>query len=273
MDFALSEFTKSRGWKELETTSDVEIAATALTFTDGVWDKSGLTLTKADAFASYTPTGGDHVYISGGTGMTVGWYEVDATVAQDDDVLTLLESPGEDATDVAATAIGNPEYIAIPTDAMHVVRVRLIDGTSSRRVELRTKGWLQERYPNIAALSHGRPAYGYEDKSVGRIYLYPVTDDLYTFRVTVSKHLKAFAEESTECPVAGLDLAIVAFATAHAFRSVEQFENAALWDAQAAVAMGNAIAADMKSRVELGRDEGREVASAEPWYDPFVKEV
>lgn len=275
LDFALNELTKAYGWKELEVTSDITVAGTTLTFTDGAWNKSALTLTKAAAFTSYTFGAGDHVYISGGTGMTAGWYEIGAKTSNN--VLTLLESLGEDASDVAATKIGNPEYLSLPSDTLHVARLRLIDGVSSRNVILKTKSWLQTRWPNVAAVSHGRPLYAYEDKSVGRVYLYPIPNGEYTYRITVTKALTSFAVDATENPVTGLDLALVAWATGWAFQSVEQFENAGRWFAQAGASAANAMMADRRGREEFRAgdvgDEDLYIQSSEPWNDPFVKRI
>lgn len=54
-------------------------------------------LTQAGAFAAYTWVSGDKIYISAGTGVTPGWYEIASKV--DDDNITLTTdtlSPGVD---------------------------------------------------------------------------------------------------------------------------------------------------------------------------------
>jgi hypothetical protein len=274
LDLALGEFTKSYGWKELQTTSDVLVASTTLTFTDGVWDESELTLTKTGAFTSYTFVAGDHVYVSGGTGLVAGWYEIAARTSAN--VLTLLESPGADASDVSATLIGNPSYITLPTNTLHVVRAGVLNGANSYKLRLKTKAWLQERWPAIEELSHGSPKYAYEDKALGRLYLYPVSDANYSIRITVAQLRVTFAEDATANPITGLDLALIAWATSYAFQTSEQFPNAAWWRDQAELARARAELADRRSREELQASTGDEsdelwLQSATPWLDPFVR--
>jgi len=277
LDFALGEMTKAYGWKELESTSDVSISGTVLTITDGAWDAGDLTLTKTGAFTSYTFVAGDRVYVSGGTGITVGWATIEEKTSNN--VLTLTESIGaSDASDVAATLIGNPEYVNLPTNTLHVVRARLIDGTSSQRIAIKTKGWLQDRWPNVASLACGVPKWAYEDKSLGRLYLYPVANENYTIRVTITQVRTSFAEDATACPVTGLDLALIAWATGYVFQAVEQFANAELWFQRARTAAMNAEQADRRSREELRAEDGADeeeglYLSAEPWLDPFVREI
>jgi hypothetical protein len=58
-------------------------------------------LSRTGAFAGYVWVAGDRVYISGGAGLTVGWYEI-ASKLNDDEII-LVEDAGADcpATDVA----------------------------------------------------------------------------------------------------------------------------------------------------------------------------
>jgi len=81
-----------------------DCAGLQLTFTDGGYVATTKTLTKTAAFAAFTLTAGDKIYLSAGTGITPGWYAVATRVS--DDAITLSTSAGTNSSDVAATAIG-----------------------------------------------------------------------------------------------------------------------------------------------------------------------
>jgi hypothetical protein len=95
--------------------------------------------------------------------------------------------------------------------------------------------------------------------------------------MTVAKLVGAFTGDSDPCPVAGLDLALIAWATSFAFQTTEQFQNATWWRDQAELARLRAEIADRKSREllqatpGLGDDGDPYLQSAEPWNDPFVR--
>ena len=73
------------------------IGLTAATFTNAT-----MTLAQASAFASYTFTAGDLIYISGGTGVTAGLYEIASKI--DNDSITLVEDiGGTNPTDVTSS--------------------------------------------------------------------------------------------------------------------------------------------------------------------------
>lgn len=60
------------------------------------------TLTKTGAFASYTFTEGDILYISGGTGVTAGLYEI-ASRTSDDAIVLVADIGGTDPADVTSS--------------------------------------------------------------------------------------------------------------------------------------------------------------------------
>ncbi|MBE3040418.1 MAG: hypothetical protein IMZ62_16605, partial [Chloroflexi bacterium] len=182
-----------------------------------------------------------------------------------------------DAADIHATMLGNPEYIALPAGTLHANRVRVMDGTSSSIVRIKSRRWLQARWPDVTAISHGKPLYCYEDLSqgtYGRLYFYPVPNEIYTYRVTTTAFQDSFSGDSDTSDVDGLDNAIVAWATAYTFQSCEQFDNARIWYGFAQQAVVAAISADKRDHPERSGETELESAglSAEPWNDPFVME-
>lgn len=64
---------------------------------NATWDESDKSITATGAFLNYSFVEGDRIYISEGTGATVGWYEVDSKFNDDIIILTssIATSPGD----------------------------------------------------------------------------------------------------------------------------------------------------------------------------------
>lgn len=76
-----------------------------LDITGGTFTNASKTLVKTGAFASYTLKTGDQIYVTGGTGVTTGWYGI---ASRDSDNQITLDSDigGTNPTDVSTDAIG-----------------------------------------------------------------------------------------------------------------------------------------------------------------------
>lgn len=70
-------------------------------FTGASWTFATLTLTKTGAFAGWTFVTGDRIYITAGTGHTVGWYEIASRTS--DDAVVLKANAGLAGADNANT--------------------------------------------------------------------------------------------------------------------------------------------------------------------------
>lgn len=71
-------------------------------FTAATWTAATLTLTKTGAFTSYTFRNGDMIYLSAGTGHTVGWYRIASRTSND--AVVLASATGLSGADNADTA-------------------------------------------------------------------------------------------------------------------------------------------------------------------------
>jgi len=91
-------------WKPLpglsSITPAITIARQNLDITGASTDGTGLILTSTGSFAGITWRPSDTVWISGGTGATPGYYEVDTGGTNNDNQVTLLDSPGTSATGI-----------------------------------------------------------------------------------------------------------------------------------------------------------------------------
>lgn len=74
-------------------------------FTAATWTAATRTLTKTGAFTSYTFRSGDMIYITAGTGHTVGWYQIASRTSADAIVLSVDAGlSGADNADTEANA-------------------------------------------------------------------------------------------------------------------------------------------------------------------------
>lgn len=118
--------------------------------------------------------------------------------------------------------------------------------------------------PDVSDLTNGYPKYCYVKGNT--LYLGPKPDAAYTIYVRYIKKPAAAAENT----ILGIDMAIVAHATAFVFASIEKLELAQMWEGKFEKALRRARRADNRVRHKLG-PVNRNVESPTPWLDPFVE--
>lgn len=85
--------------------------------TSGIWTAATRKLTTAGWFAGYTHAAGDQINITGGTGWTPGWFEIEAK--DDDNTVTLVAAagqPGADNANTTANAVGTQHEVIFHSD-------------------------------------------------------------------------------------------------------------------------------------------------------------
>lgn len=118
-----NERVQAEGWhqnKEVNVTmSRADVTKMAMVIAAGAWVAATKTLTKTAAFASYTWQRGDQLYVSGGTGVTAGWYEIGARTS--DNAIIMLDSIATaNAADITTTLIGWENAIEIGSDILSI---------------------------------------------------------------------------------------------------------------------------------------------------------
>lgn len=141
----------------------------------------------------------------------------------------------------------NDTTVDLPDDTLDLIEVRLIDGTASWPIFIKEKKWLVERWPNISEVTANKPVYGYVEGD--KIHLYPISNGSYTVRMTTKVKPSFSGVDATENPIPSIEFALICFATAYAFRSVQLFDFAVPWDTQFVNALATAIPADKRSPV------------------------
>lgn len=81
-----------------------------MSISGGTWLASSRNLIKTGAFAAYTWQSGDRIWITGGTGHTVGWYTITSKNSNDDITLAAHSALStNNNADTATSSIGDPE--------------------------------------------------------------------------------------------------------------------------------------------------------------------
>lgn len=161
--------------------------------------------------------------------------------------------------------------VALPDDIGWVQQIQLINGVNSYSIEIKNKVFLLQKWPNPTASGSGFPAIGYLDG--GLFYFAPKANTTYNLSVFYYKVLTPLVLDTDTIIVPNLDEAVVAYATAKTFASVEQFDSAQQWNQMAGIEFTTAKDADARNIGQVDTAQmtgGRGMVSANPQLDPFV---
>ena len=149
--------------------------------------------------------------------------------------------------------------------------VRLIDGLNSYKVDIRTKKFLAERWPDFDSQADGKVRFGYLEGK--RLHLVPPPDEALALDYSYYPRHAVFSDDTTDLTIDIIDEAVIAFATYRVFKSLQQHEDAVMWFADYKESLKNAKDMDRSSAVELHgvpRGMGSPVPT-EYWLDPFLR--
>lgn len=145
---------------------------------------SSKTLTKTGAYSSYTFTSGDLVYISGGTGVTTGLYEI-ASKTDNNNIVLIADIGGTDPTDVTSsdgpfTTLQKGVDTVVAGDEVRVCA----DGTQSPTAKIDLDG-TSGTQTNLITVK-GASARGVDDDTIATISgaSLPATTDLFNVPLT-----------------------------------------------------------------------------------------
>jgi hypothetical protein len=162
--------------------------------------------------------------------------------------------------------------LLLPTLTRKVVEARVIDGLSSYGLIVRDKKGIINLFPNVSAMSSGRPAVGYVEGTT--LHLIPPSNDAYVVRLTVLKNHAALTSDSVEISLVGMNEALIAGTTAQVYASLQQYEDSNQWELRFTRALRAAIAKDEERIAEDKRQAMHQqlMSNPTPWLDPFVME-
>lgn len=173
----------------------------------------------------------------------------------------------------SVTLIPNQVFIQLDTAVRRLSEVRLIDGLSSYKIEVRPKNWVVERWPDLNSQFSNYPRFAYLQGT--QLFLMPPPSTNWVLKYTYFPRATLLTDETTELVPDILDEAVIAYATYRTFKSLQQTEDASVWFADYQEALRNAKSMDTDPAVEqkaIQRGSGQTFKS-NYWLDPWTKET
>jgi hypothetical protein len=171
--------------------------------------------------------------------------------------------------EVPVTFATDSNSFALPEGTFQVKEVRLLNDNTSYTLNLRQKRWITRHFPNPTFYTSSYPSYAYTEG--GLLYYMPKANADYTGVMTITR-IPTLAGDDDELEPSLLATYVIAYATAEVYRSVEMFDEAAVWDNKAAQRLQLAIIADRKSEEEVILDQypdANEDPYIDKYHDPF----
>lgn len=164
----------------------------------------------------------------------------------------------------------------LPNDSCVVVDLRAFDstGTLAYEVEILPKKTVVGMNPNLSQTSTGRPCTGFIEGGV--FYFLPPSAQEYTLKLTYDDYHLDLASDDDVTIIKGLDYAVICYATAYVFRSIEMFENAMVFMQEYARALTVAKRHDDRNTGTIKQMAGAKldnggVAYVNPYENRFTK--
>jgi hypothetical protein len=161
---------------------------------------------------------------------------------------------------------------ALPAGTYKVLKVIVRYGLNSWEVQIRSKGWVLERFPLPSAQPQSYPQWCFEEN--GTLYFNLPFLSAFTIDITVMNYEAFTGDSDTLANIPQVDNAIISYATAYSFRSLQQFEESSTWQAQYERELITALMADRRNNgqvvsADVGTDGERKYQDP---YSPFTME-
>jgi hypothetical protein len=164
----------------------------------------------------------------------------------------------------------------LPANFFKLIEVRVVNPAAyalSYPMLVLFKNDFIKRWPNVSAFGSGRPFAGYEENGI--LYYSPKASQVYTLRLTYMAKPVTLADDGDPNPIPTIDAALISFATAEVFDSVQMFEAGQQWRAKAEASLEQAYMNDNRTPVVSPKLQERQHSalsdgSPEPWNDPFA---
>lgn len=173
------------------------------------------------------------------------------------------------------TVIAAGDYsVSLPSANARLLEARVLDVSDERSVKLdiRHKNAIIDRYPYPETMTQSWPRLGYTEG--GSLFFYPPADDAYTIRMT-SIAPQQLSDDVTDIALLGLRSALVSYACAHVYLSLEMLREADYWRQRYEAAYLVARRSDerrvadfVQTRLHQGQSDYR--SDTERQLDPFT---
>ena len=170
----------------------------------------------------------------------------------------------------AALAVSTSN-VTLATDAVRLSEFRVLDGTSSYKLLIRSKEVVVARFPDVASMSDSRPFEGYLEGKILRVV--PEADKAYTIAYSYYRLHPRLATDSDILLIDAADAAVVAYASYWTLLSGQRREDATVWLAIFRDELTDAIEADRVSATDILLRPFNETRPVPPdfFLDPFVR--
>jgi hypothetical protein len=154
---------------------------------------------------------------------------------------------------------------ALPANTYKVLKVVVRNGLLSWEIQIRSKGWVLDRYPLPSAQPQTYPQYAFEENGI--LYFNVPFLAAFTIDITLMNYEAFSGDSDTLAFMPQVDNALISYATAYVFRVLQQFEESNLWQLQYERELQTAIMADRRNN---GQVVSAEVGDDRPVYqDPY----
>jgi hypothetical protein len=177
-------------------------------------------------------------------------------------------------TDTTKPTIDSQDYIVQPTGIKDLLSIRVMDGTSSRKLIYVPERTFDALISKPDEYSEGLPSHYYEWG--GNFYLWRIPDKEYLTRIKCIKWPAALSGGGGYSDLLYLDEALCALATAKALDSVDVDEKKIKrWGRRAGYHINLAIRNDKDSYTDEQVKSNYNLSESAPnyWQDPFVRGV
>lgn len=168
--------------------------------------------------------------------------------------------------------VEDDSFVELPPRVRDIAEVRLIDGPQSYPLEIRLKTYVAARWPMPDEVSKGKPIVGYVED--GKFHFLPYSDAAYALRFTFIPLAGPLESDTDEPGILGIDNALVAYAAAFVYDSLEMSQEASVWTSRYEMRLLESIRADKRSvgrRITQGPYKDAPSTIVDPWLDPFAK--
>ena len=175
-------------------------------------------------------------------------------------------------TDGSVTLVVDALSASLDSNLRRLSEARLIDGSSSYKLQIRNKNWIKRKFPDISSMSSGKPVFGYIQGTT--LFFLPPTDTALDIEYSYFRMHPNFTDDTTESLIQQADEALISYTTYWIFKSLQMHDDAREWFADYQVQLADAKQSDISPAEESISDpRSRGVSSssgANAWLDPFV---
>ena len=149
--------------------------------------------------------------------------------------------------------VADAQTVTLPAGCGAINGLTVLDETSSYRIEIRDQEWVERWLTAADQQATSKPLWAYREGA--SLYLAPCPDAAYTLRLSYEAELSLGAAATDAITAEGFDEVLVAYATSHAWGSVQHgLQQAQYWMGRFTNLLAALVAAEQKDQPVRGVD-------------------